>query len=118
MSLFPKVYAWLTGDAAVAALVGTKVYREVAEPVSAPYIVWSVLAAPPENNLGAPPGDHVAVRIDCLARSEREVDSLALVARNTMERHGMVETLQSLGKEEGTGFWRIVFDVTIYHHRS
>lgn len=119
MSLFPNVYGQLVADPEIAAIVGDKVFRAVAEAVPAPYIVWTVLAAPPENNLSnTPPGDMVSVRIDCYARNEAEVDTLAQKARNSLQVRGTVETLQDLGMEPETGYWRITFDVDLYHHRS
>lgn len=119
MSLFPAVYALLVGTPAVFAIVGSKVYRAIADGVEAPYIVWTSLAAPPENNLSdPPPGDRHAIRIDCYAKTEAEVDSLALLARNTMEARGLVQTLQDLGQDPDTGYWRIIFDVDLFHPRT
>jgi hypothetical protein len=119
VSLFPAVYATLAAAPAVSAIVGTNIFRDRAEPVSGPYLVWSVLAGVPENNLSdPPPSDDYSIRIDCFARSESEVDTLALAVRNSVEAHGPIETIQSLGMEDDTGLWRIVIDVDWFHNRN
>ena len=98
--------------------VSGRIYRDYAgdAPV-APYIVWSVLAGVPENNLSdAPPGDRWSVSVDVFARTAQESDTLTFAARDAMEAIGHVLTIQSLGRES-TGLWRTSFDVDIHRPR-
>lgn len=119
MTLFPPVYATLTGDPAIAAIVGGDVYRDIAEAAEGAYIVWSLLAAPPENSLDwIPPGDSMTFRYDCFAPTEREVDTLAAAVRNRVQMFGIVESMQSLGKDPDTGYWRMTIDADWFHHRN
>lgn len=116
--LFPPVYKALTTDAAVRAIVGARVYRDEADPVPAPFIVWTALAAVPENSLdpGAPTDRHT-IRLDVYATTEAGVDALAAAVRNCVQAFGSVQTMQSLGREPDTRYWRITLDVDWFHAR-
>lgn len=114
------VYGVLHGAAAVAALVGTRIYREFAgNAPTAPYVVWSMLAGVPDNHLsGVPPSDRYTVRIDCFARDEAESDALLIACRDAMEAAGhQVQTIQSLGREADTTLWHYVMDVDFFRNR-
>lgn len=104
-------------NAGVPAVSG-RVYRDYAgdAPV-APYIVWSVLAGVPENNLSdAPPGDRWSVSVDVFATTAAQSDTLTFAARDAMEAIGHVLTIQSLGRES-TGLWRTTMDADIHRPR-
>ena len=98
--------------------VSGRVYRDYAgDTPQAPYIVWSVLAGVPENNLSdLPPGDRWSVSVDVFARTAQESDTLTFAARDAMEAIGHVLTMQSLGRES-TGLWRTTMDADIHRPR-
>ena len=99
---------------------GRKIYiRSLGKPdEAAPYIVWSLLAATPENNLTRrPPADRESISVDVFARDEQELVTLTAAARNALEPHGHVMTMQSLGMEASTGLWRMNFDIDWFYHR-
>lgn len=109
------IYPALT--AGVSAVSG-RVYRDYAgDAPQAPYIVWSVLAGVPENNLSElPPGDRWSISVDVFARTAQESDTLTFAARDAMEAIGHVLTIQSLGRES-TGLWRTTMDADIHRPR-
>jgi len=104
---------------AVSAIVGTRIYQDEAKgDAAAPYLVWSRMAAVPENNLSdPPPGDRESISVDVFARSEAERDRLTVAVRNALEARGHVLTIQSLGKDADTGSWRMTMDADIFHPR-
>lgn len=113
------VYGILHGWPAVAALVGTRIYREFAgDTPAAPYVVWRILAGVPDNNLSSvAPSDRWSVRIDTFAATEAASDALTVACRDAFEQQGhQVLTIQSLGRED-TGLWRYTFDVDIFRNR-
>ena len=114
------VYPALHGAAPVAAIVGTRIYRDFAgNAPTAPYIVWSLPATVPELNLswGPPPTDRYSVSVDVFALTEAQSDALVVAARDAMEAIGHVLTIQSLGREPDTGLWRYTFDTDVFHNR-
>lgn len=115
--MYPPVYRYLTQGVPA---FGTRVYRDRASTSSpaTPYAVWSPLAAVPENNLSdLPPGDRVSISVDIFAGSEAQLDAVTAAARNAIEPHGHLLTIQSLGQESDTGLWRTTFDADLFHPR-
>lgn len=114
------VYKALHDWPAVAALVGTRIYREFAGdgPV-APYVVWGILSGVPDNNLSSvAPSDRYTVSVDCFATTEAQSDALVTACRDAMEQAGhQVLTIQSLGREPDTTLWRYTFDVDFFKNR-
>lgn len=84
----------------------------------APYVVWMRQAVVPESNLSdRPAGDRESIRVDVVARDEDERDALTVACRDAVEAHGHVLTIQSLGRDADTGFWRMTFDADVFHPR-
>lgn len=84
----------------------------------APYVVWMRQAVVPENNLSdRPPGDRESIRVDITARTEAQRDALTVACRDAVEARGHVLTIQSLGRDADTGFWRMTFDADVFHPR-
>lgn len=105
---------------AVIALVGTRVYRDWAgDAPAAPYVVWSLLAAPPDNTMSErPPSDRYSVAVDGFALNEAQSDALLVACQNAVEGVGLVTSgPQSLGKETDTKLWRWTFTVDIHRNR-
>ena len=105
---------------AVTSIVGTKIYQDQAnQSAQAPFVVWMRQAVVPENNLSQrPPGDRLSLAVDVFARTEQERDNLLTAARDAIEAVGHVLTIQSLGQEPDTGWWRMTFDADIFHPRG
>lgn len=116
--MIPSVIYQALSNAAGISAVGGRIYRDYAgDAPAAPYIVWSLLAGVPENNLSdTPPGDRWSVSVDVFAKTEQQSDTLTFAARDAMETIGHVLTIQSLGRES-TGTWRYSFDVDIHKPR-
>jgi len=104
---------------AVAAIVGTRIYQDIARPDAvAPYVVWSRLAVVPENNLSnPPPGDRESISVDVFAKTEAQRDALTVAVRNALEARGHVLTIQSLGQDVDTQNWRMTLDADIHSTR-
>lgn len=96
-----------------------RIWQDVArDDEAAPYVVWMRQAVVPENNLSdRPPGDRESIRVDVVARDEAERDALTTACRDAVESHGHVLTIQSLGKDADTGYWRMTFDADVFHPR-
>ena len=113
-------YAMLRSNPAVVALVGTRIYRSWAgENAVAPYVVWQVVATPPDNHLsGRPPSDRYSVTVDCFARNEAESDLLMRACRDAAETYGQLSSgPQDLGRDLDTTLWRWNFTVDISRNR-
>lgn len=110
--MIPPIYSYLSP-------ITPNVFQDEAdENASAPYVVWSLLTAVPENNLSqSPPGDRMSISVDVFARTEAERDAITAACRAAIEAHGHVLTMQSLGREEDTRLWRMTFDADVFHPR-
>lgn len=114
------IYGLLRQSAAVVAIVGTRIYRAWAgNAPGEPYIVWRVVAAPPDNHVsGRPPSDRYSVTIDCFAPSEAQSDALVTAARDALEAHGQMSSgPQDLGRDPDTELWRWQFTIDIHLNR-
>lgn len=114
-----RAYKILHDWAAVAAMVGTRIYRAFAgDAPTAPYVVWSTPAIVPDNHLsGPPPSDRYTLSVDTFADDEAESDVLTGACRDALEATGHVLTIQSLGKETDTGLWRYNITADIFRNR-
>jgi hypothetical protein len=113
------VYAILHDWPALAAIVGTRIYRAFAgDTPTAPYVVWRTLADVPDNHLsGPPPSDRYSIRVDCFADTEAGSDALAIACRDAIEQAGQVQNIQDLGREPDTKLWRYTIDADIFRNR-
>lgn len=85
--MIPAVYPLLTGDAAVSAIVGNRVYQtEAPEPVIRPYVVFSLPSSVPLNTLSCNPEmDDQRIQVDCWSESQTESRQLGEAVRNALE---------------------------------
>lgn len=83
---FP-IFETLTGDTAVATLVGSQVYENVApSSVQDSYVVWQVIGGSVENYLGERPGiDNGRIQINCYAKDKATVRDIADAVRYALE---------------------------------
>lgn len=112
--MFPSVFDLLYADAAVAALVGTRIYRHGSAPqdVAAPYITWFVVYGAPENHLdGTPPADNWTIQIDCWSNNTGtgavQVETLARAVRTAIEPHHYIEGVVVNERDRETMRYRI-----------
>lgn len=104
-------------------VVGTRIYRDwpdvPGDEPQAPYVIWTVIAGIPENNLSNPPPiDRFSIGIDVFGRTAAEADELVKLARAAMEMIGHVETVQSLGRDGETTLWRYTFSADVWRNRT
>lgn len=111
--MIPPVYATLMADPTVAAMTGGRIRQDVGNPdEGAPYIVWRLLASVPEmTTMRRAPADRCSISVDVFARDEAERETLTKAAREALEPHGHILTVQSLGKDADTRLWRMTFDM-------
>lgn len=111
--MLPPVYATLMADATVASMTGGRIRQDVGNPdEGAPYIVWRLLTATPElTTQRRAPADRCSISVDVFASNEDERETLTKAARDALEPHGHILTIQSLGKDADTRLWRMTFDM-------
>ena len=123
--MLPNVYALLAGDAAVAAQVGTRVYRfgQAPQRVTAPYITWYVVAGVPENTLpDTPVVDRWELQIDCWSDNDgtgdQDIEALALAVRNALEAYHHVTGIGPADRDPDTRRYRVSLQVTWWEDRD
>lgn len=115
--MLPNVQGVL--EAALASIT-TRVYRtEAAENAVAPYAVWTIVSAVPENQIsGAPETDNARVQIDCYSMSQSQSRAMCDLAQAAIEDtsanviFGPVES-----READTKLWRWQFDASVWTYR-
>ena len=114
------VYPALHGHAPLAALVGTRIYRDFAgDAPAAPYVVWSILATVPSRQIaGRPRADRYSVAVDVFSTDRAQSDALILAARDAMEGIGELSSgPQSLGFDSETRLFRYTLTVDVFVNR-
>jgi hypothetical protein len=114
------VYPALADYAPLSAIVDARIYRDFAgDAPTAPYVVWSILAAPPDRNLsGRPPSDRYSVSIDVYSTDRAESDALVIAARDAMEAIGVLSSgPQSLGYDPSTALYRYTLTIDVHVQR-
>lgn len=115
------VYKILHDWAPVAAIVGTRIFRDFGGSApAADYVVWSMLAVVPDNHLSGPPvSDRYSVSVDTFSTTEARSDALVKACRDAIEAdgHAQVLTIQSLGREAETTLWRWNISADIFRNR-
>ncbi|OJX04578.1 MAG: hypothetical protein BGO72_21435 [Burkholderiales bacterium 70-64] len=106
--MLPLVYPVLIGDAAVSALVATRIYRHGRAPqeVAVPYITWSISGAP-ENAFEGPDHDFCRVQVDCWSDDDAQLEALGKAVRDAMEPHAHM-TLFEGTPDDTTGRFRMM----------
>ncbi len=112
--MLPLVYPVLTGDAAVGALVGTRVYRHGTAPqdVTAPYVTWSAPAGLAENAFEGAQADVWRIQVDCWSDGDAQVEALAHAVRAAIEPHAHLGSYIANERDFETKRYRIgmIFD--------
>jgi len=104
--MFPPVFPILTGAAAVVALVGAppnaRIYEGEADAQpQAPYIVWLVVDAVPEQTLDERPStDRDTFQVDCYAATAAGLRQLTNAVRDALEQYAVMTGL--VAHERGT----------------
>lgn len=114
------LYPALAGHAPLAAIIDGRIFRDFAgDAPQQPYLVWSILAAPPDNHLsGRPRSDRYSVSIDVFSTDRAQSDALVLAARDAVEGVGVMSSgPQSLGYDAETTLFRYTLTVDIFVNR-
>ena len=115
--MLPPVFQILSADAAVAALVGRRIFRRgvAAQDVQRPYITWFLVTGTPENTLSETPTmDRMSVQIDIWATTDKGSEELATAVRDAMEPHGHMTGQPIDGRETLTKLWRIALEFDLF----
>ncbi|MEJ7746058.1 MAG: DUF3168 domain-containing protein [Luteimonas sp.] len=114
MAMSPPVYAILSGDAAVTALVPAariKGQSYAGESPIAPYITWQIISGGPENYLADRPGmDVFRVQIDIWAVSAASAKAIAALVRDALEPHAYCLNIFADDYEPDTKLYRYGYD--------
>lgn len=117
------VFALLSADAGVAALVAKRIYPQIApQPLTKPYVVYAVVSDEPLNSLqGDTSGlGSARVQIDCYATSYRDVQAVAdavdavLKARNVYNDSSSLRLSRRDLYESDTKLHRVSADYSIW----
>lgn len=113
----PDVYRVLRSSSALVAIVGEKIYRTVAPEnqdgttVAAPYVVWSIVSALPENNLSdLPDTDNARIQIDCYSLKQVQARQMCDAAQAAIEAVTHVVFGPAETREDDTKLFRWTFD--------
>lgn len=122
MALLPDIFGLLKASGAVTAIIGTtpKVYRHgiASQGTVAPYVVWLVVGADPENNLSDVPSvDRLVLQVDCYSGSDGGVEALATAVRDALEPHMHLTGIPIDEREPDTGLYRIALQFDAWHSR-
>jgi hypothetical protein len=116
--MIPDVQGVLT--TALASISGCAVYRTQAiEGAVAPYAVWTIVSAVPENQIsGAPETDNARIQIDTYSKTQSQSRQMCELAQAAVEAtaanviFGPTET-----READTKLWRWSFDSSWWNNR-
>lgn len=114
--MLPLIYQILRANAALVALVGTRIYRHGSAPqnVLKPYISWFVVTGTPENQLsGAPCTDMDSCQIDVWSDTDQQVVDIATEVRKALDSGGHANTVVVNLRETDTRLYRISFQTDI-----
>ena len=112
--MLPLVFPLLRNAAAVAAIVGARIYRHGTAPqnVVAPYVTWFIVAGAPENALDEVPRiDRNTVQVDCWSDNSGTgsagVEALAKAVRDAIEPTNHMAAIVADGRDFETQRYRI-----------
>jgi len=87
MKVGAAIYSMLKDDSAVSALVGTRIYPELAEEgASTPYVVYSVVSNTPSDTKEGTPIDEAQLEIFSVANTYAAANDLADKVRAALDR--------------------------------
>jgi hypothetical protein len=91
MKVGAAIYSLLVNNSAVAALVGTRIYPELAEEgASAPYIVYSVVSNTPSDTKDGTPIDEAQLEIFSVGNTYAAANDLADKVRAALDRKSQI----------------------------
>ena len=91
MKVGAAIYNLLLNDSAVAAIVSTRIYPELAEEgVSAPYIVYSVVSNTPSDTKDGTPIDEAQLEIFSVGSTYAAANDLADKVRAALDRKSQI----------------------------
>ena len=118
--MLPPIYTILSAAPAVSAIVGSRIYPHADAPldVTAPYITWFIVSAPPEIQLsGTPTHDRFMVQVDCWHQTSAGVTSLTSAARAALEAQCNVTNLLLNQRDPDTKLYRIALQLDYFLNR-
>ena len=118
--MLPPIYTILSAAPAVSAIVGSRIYPHADAPldVTAPYITWFIVSAPPEIQLsGTPTHDRFTVQVDCWHQTSSGVTSLTSAARAALEAQCNVTNLLLNQRDTDTKLYRIALQLDYFLNR-
>lgn len=115
MSAESDLHGWLSGHAALTALVGTRIYPDAMPEAGAyPAVVFSRVATEPILTIGSlVAGEFVTFAIGCWARSRTDVDAVAVAVIGALVASGEVPTGRIGGFDPETGLYSTVIDTRL-----
>ena len=91
MKVGAAIYSLLVNDSAVSAIVGTRIYPELAEEgASTPYVVYSVVSNTPVDTKDSAPVDEAQLEVFSVADTYAAANDLADKVRAALNRKGKV----------------------------
>lgn len=112
------IFAWLTGDAAVSALIAARIHRSGRAPqdVAKPYVTWSTIGGHVENYTSGSPGiEQALVQIDCWSLSESECAQLARAVVAVLQEHGYQSGVAEDSFEDDTKLYRVMLQFHVWN---
>ena len=91
MKVGAAIYSLLVNDSAVSAVVGTRIYPELAEEgASAPYVVYSVVSNTPSDTKDGTPIDEAQLEIFSVGNTYAAANDLADKVRAALDRKSQI----------------------------
>ena len=91
MKVGAAIYSLLVNDSAVSAIVGTRIYPELAEEgASAPYVVYSVVSNTPSDTKDGAPVDEAQLEIFSIGNTYAAANDLADKVRAALDRKSQI----------------------------
>lgn len=117
----PPCFDVLKASSGLVAIVGDRIYQTVAaEQAIAPYLVWGITTAVPENTLSCPPSvDDQRVTVSVYARDQRSArEAIQFAADAAEENLGHIIFGPWDTYEPTTKLYRYSFDVEVWNDRA
>ena len=122
--MIPPIFATLSNDATVTAIIGSgnacKCYPFGYAPqgTSVPYVSWLTVSGTPENKLlGGSFCDVMRVQVDCWSNSGTQALALAEAVRTSIESIGYMVSLNPVDKDTETKLIRYSMDFELIVNR-